>query len=64
MSVIVGRGGSYLECDFIECHHKTWTVQGDNDGQKDVRRVAQKQLGWQCMINGKDYCPDHAWKIN
>lgn len=58
MSVIVSSGRSCLRCD--ECGARSEYVDGDHDGQRDIRRVMQNR-GWQCCTNGKDYCPKHAY---
>lgn len=60
MSIIVGRGESKLQCDNSGCRNESSYVVGENDGQTIVREFQQKK-GWQCMTNGKDYCPDHAF---
>lgn len=61
MGMLVGRGSSRLYCDTTECRIESDSVHGENDGQRDVRPTMQRR-GWQCTTNGKDYCPEHAYR--
>lgn len=58
MGMIVGRGQSKLRCDY--CSVESEYVNGESDGQRAVNPAMQKR-GWQCLSNGKTYCPGHAY---
>jgi hypothetical protein len=60
MGMIVGRGQSKLRCDSVGCSVESEYVNGECDGQRTVEPVMQRR-GWQCLSNGKTYCPDHAY---
>lgn len=60
MGVLVSSSGSRLYCERQGCRRESELVQGDNDGQGVVHERMQRR-GWQCLHDGTDYCPDHAY---
>lgn len=60
MGVIVSRGYSYILCD--DCNKtESRKVKGDNDGQTDVEREAEKD-GWRISyVNRHATCPE-CWR--
>ena len=60
MGVIVSKGCSKLRCDHIGCKTESINVFWNNSGQAVVKEAMQTR-GWQCLMNGKTYCPNHAY---
>lgn len=56
MGVVVGRDSSYIECDIPGCRRKTPRIAGDNSGQSEVVKYAQRN-GWHHnLTTGSWYC--------